>query len=270
MTLPECKEVLLAVDDAVLTVTLNRPHKRNAMNAGLVAEIISVTRAARDDASIRAIVFRGAAGNFCAGGDIAGMNMDDMDEASATNATWEFNRVFGRMVTSVNELPQIVVAVLEGAVMGGGLGIACVSDVAIAEEDAMFSMPETGLGIIPAQIAPFVVARIGLTQARRLALLGDRIRGEEAVRLGIAHFLTRSQDELERKLADVTAQIRTRAPDATAATKRLLFDVGRVDLDELLDAAADTFTAALRGAEGQEGTAAFLEKRKPCWAESSE
>jgi len=270
MTLPECKELLLAVDDGILTITLNRPHKRNAMNSELVAEIMDTVTAVRDDTSIRAIIFRGADGNFCAGGDISGMNMDESDKDSAARATWEFNRVFGRMVTAVNQVPQIVVSVLEGAVMGGGFGIACISDVAIADKDAMFALPETGLGIIPAQIAPFVVARIGLTQTRRLALLGDRIRGEEAVQLGIAHFVTRSPDELANKLDEVKAQIRTRAPNATAATKRLLLDVGSVELEALLDDAADTFTAALQSEEGQEGTAAFLQKRKPFWANKGE
>ena len=182
----------------------------------------------------------------------------------------EFNRVFGRMVTTVNRAPQIIVAALEGAVMGGGLGLACISDVAIADKKAMFAMPETGLGIIPAQIAPFVVARIGLTHARRLALLGDRVDGEEAVRLGIAHFLTHSKQELEAQMEKVTAQIRSRAPNATAATKRLLFDVGVVEHEALLDAAADAFTAALRGEEGREGTAAFVQKRKPFWAETDD
>lgn len=265
MTLPDCKELLLDIEDRILTITLNRPQKRNAMNSELVAEIMAAVTAVQDESSIRAIVFRGAQGNFCAGGDISGMNIDGMDEHSAARATWEFNRAFGRMVTLVDRAPQIIVAVLEGAVMGGGLGLACISDVAIADKDAMFSMPETGLGIIPAQIAPFVVARIGLTQARRLALLGDRINGEEAVRLGIAHFLTHSSAEIEEKLDTVKRQIRTRAPNATAATKRLLFDVGVVEHEVLLDAAADAFTEALRRKEGREGTSAFLQKRKPYW-----
>lgn len=270
MKLPDCKELILTIDGGILTITLNRPHKRNAMNSALVSEIMAAVESVQDNSSIRAIVFRGAEGNFCSGGDISGMNMEQMDDDSVAKATWEFNRVFGRMVTLVNSAPQIIVAVLEGAVMGGGLGLACISDVAIADKRAMFSMPETGLGIIPAQIAPFVVARIGLTQARRLALLGDRVDGEEAVRLGIAHFLTHSAEETGEKLETIKERIRSRAPNATAATKRLLFDVGVVEHEAMLDAAADAFTAALRGDEGQEGTAAFMQKRKPNWAKTEE
>ncbi len=270
MALPHCKELIPDVKAGILTITLNRPHRRNAMNARLVAEIMAVVDSVAQDTSTRAIVFRGAEGHFCSGGDISGMNIESMDEASAAEATWEFNRVFGRMVTRVNQAPQIIVAALEGAVMGGGLGLACISDIAIADSNARFSMPETGLGIIPAQIAPFVVARIGLTQARRLALLGERIDGAEAVRLGIAHTLTRSPQEMQQELDRVTARIRSRAPQATAATKRLLLDVGVVEQEALLDAAADAFTAAMRGEEGQEGTAAFLQKRTPSWATADE
>ena len=268
--LPHCKELLAHVEAGILTVTLNRPHKRNAMNAELVSEIMAVVDSVSEDATIRAIIFRGADGDFCSGGDVPGMHIETMDEASARKATWEFNRVFGRMVTRVNQAPQVIVAALEGAVMGGGLGLACISDIAIADENATFSMPETGLGIIPAQIAPFVVARIGLTQARRLALLGERIDGEEAVRIGIAHTLTRSPEDMQQELDRVKARIRSRAPNATAATKRLLFDVGAVEHEALLDAAADAFTEAMRSEEGQEGTAAFLQKRAPSWTKADE
>ena len=270
MALPNCKELILDVKAGILTITLNRPHKRNAMNTELVGEITAVVDSVARDSSTRAIVFRGAEGHFCSGGDISGMNIESMDEASAAKATWEFNRVFGRMVTRVNQAPQIIVAALEGAVMGGGLGLACISDVAIADRNAKFSMPETGLGIIPAQIAPFVVARIGLTQARLLALLGERIDGEEAVRIGIAHTLTQAPEEMQQELARVAARIRSRAPNATAATKRLLFDVGVVEHEALLDAAADAFTEAMRGDEGQEGTAAFMQKRAPFWMKADE
>jgi isohexenylglutaconyl-CoA hydratase len=241
MNLPHCKELRLDLMDGVLAITLHRPKKRNAMNSAMVAEIMAVAQAVIDEPSVRVIVFRGTGGHFCAGGDISGMNLDELDEEGAAKATWEFNRAFGRM-----------------------------ADVAISDKDAKFAMPETGLGIIPAQIAPFVVARIGLTQARRLALLGDRIEGEEARRLGIVHFVTQSTDELEQKLTTIIDRALSCAPNAIAATKQLLFDAGVVEHEALLDSAADAFTIAMRGEEGQEGTAAFLEKRKPSWARSDE
>src|SRR5690606_32924520 len=137
--------------------------------------------AIHDDRTVRAVVLRGAEGHFCAGGDIK-----DMANARASVGKTEadpfftLNREFGRLITAVNQAPQTVIVVAEGAVLGGGFGLACVSDVAIAAASAKFGLPETGLGVIPAQIAPFVVTRIGLTQARRLALLGARFDGAEA------------------------------------------------------------------------------------------
>jgi isohexenylglutaconyl-CoA hydratase len=266
MSLPNCKELLLDIDNGVLTVTLNRPHKRNAMNSALVAELVAVFDAIENDLSVRAVVLRGSEGHFCAGGDISGMNTDGQTEAEKTQATWDFNRSFGHMITKVNRAPQVVITLLEGAVMGGGFGLACISDVAIADANAKLSMPETGLGIIPAQIAPFVVARIGLTQARRLALLGERINGLEAKELGIVHFVTSSPAQMQTVYDDIIKKVRRAAPHANAVTKKLMLDVGKVDHEALLDRAADDFTAALRSDEGQEGTLAFLEKRPPFWA----
>lgn len=267
--LPECKELLLALDEGVLSITLNRPAKRNAMNKALVSELMAVFDAIADDRSVRAVVLRGAEGNFCAGGDIAGMNDGAVDEhgqpLSAEQAAWNFNRSFGHMITQVNKAPQLVITLLEGAVLGGGFGLACISDVAIARADAKFAMPETGLGIIPAQIAPFVVLRVGLTQARRLALTGERIDGREAAKIGLVHFVAEDAEQLDAQLAKTTAALRRCAPEATAATKALLMKVGDMELESLLDHASDLFSQSLNGAEGQEGTRAFIDKRKPNW-----
>lgn len=265
MTLPDCQELLLDYAAGVLTVTLNRPHKRNAMNAQLVDELMAVFYAIEDDRSVRAVVLRGSEGNFCSGGDIGGMQTRPED---ASRAAWEFNRGFGRLITRVNRAPQVVIVLLEGAVLGGGFGLACVSDVAIADRSAKFAMPETGLGIIPAQIAPFVVTRIGITQARRLALLGERVDGQAALQLGLVHYLTGSDAEMQEVLATVLKQVRRCAPGANAATKALMLAVGDVELERLLDGAADSFVTAMQGPEGQEGTQAFLEKRSPAWAQS--
>lgn len=265
MSLPDCQELLLEENAGVLHITLNRPHKRNAMNSAAVTEIMSVVDAVAEDRSIRALVFSGAEGNFCSGGDISGMNDDSQGDGK--DASWHFNRSFGHLITKVNRAPQLVVCLLEGAVLGGGFGLACISDIAIADRNAMFAMPETGLGILPAQIAPFVVARIGLTQTRRLALLGERINGDEAQRLGVVHHVVDGSEELNAKLAETLKQFKRCAPDATAATKSLILDTAMIaDLDKLLDRASDDFAKAITSAEGQEGTSAFVQKRKPEWA----
>ena len=146
--------------------------------------------------------------------------------------------------------------------------MACVSDIALALDTAQFGLPETGLGVIPAQIAPFVVQRIGLTQARRLALLGNRFNGHEAVRLGIAHEVFDSNADLDEALAKTINYIRRSAPNASRLTKALLHNSTQVsDLKSTLDQAAIQFAAAVSSDEGAEGAMAFIQKRLPHWAE---
>lgn len=270
LSLPHCSELLLELKNGVLYITLNRPHKRNAMNSALVAELESVLDAlvnASSAKSVRAIVLRGAEGNFCAGGDISGMKNVAQSDHVGRDASWHFNRSFGQLITKLNRTPQIVITLLEGVVLGGGFGLACVSDLAIADTNASFAMPETGLGIVPAQISPFVVSRIGITQARRLALLGQRINGTQALAIGLVHELTNSTNEMQSALARALELVQNVAPQATALTKQLLLDAHEtVTTDSFLDRAADDFSVALNSDEGQEGTRAFVEKRKPIWA----
>ncbi|MGH8443094.1 MAG: enoyl-CoA hydratase/isomerase family protein [Nevskiaceae bacterium] len=274
MKLPETKNLLLALDRGVLRVTFNRPDARNALSVGMLDDIVAVLDAVRDSREVRAIVMRGAGGNFCAGGDIKDMAGMRMAQAQASTRTGggddpaaAYNRKFGTMLRKVNEAPQATVAICEGAVLGGGFGVACVADVAFAHVDASFGLPETGLGIVPAQIAPFVVQRIGLSQARRLGVCGGRFKGEEARRLGIVHDVFRDDAALDTLLDDTLKQIVRCAPNANAVTKELMLKVGTIELDPLLDYAAKRFSEAVRSAEGAEGTAAFIEKRLPKWAQ---
>lgn len=264
MSLPNCETLLLNLEAGVLYVTLNRPDSRNAMSLAMVQELRAVLASVHTDLSVRAIVLRGAGGHFCAGGDIK-----DMAGARAVGAEAyrELNRAFGSLLEHAQHAPQVVVAVLEGAVLGGGFGLACVSDIAITAQTAKFGLPETSLGILPAQIAPFVVKRIGLTQTRRLALTAARFDGAEALRLGLVHFCEHDEQALVERLAQCLQQIRQCAPDANAATKALLLASETENLSALLDHAASQFADSVQGSEGVEGTMAFLQKRKPSWAQ---
>lgn len=269
-SLPECQTLALRQEGPVLHVTLNRPDSRNAMSLEMVRELATVFDRIEADRDIRAVVLRGAGGHFCAGGDIRDMAAARSQKATADEDPFrDLNRAFGRLIQQVNEAPQVTITILEGAVMGGGFGLACVSDVAIASKSARFAMPETSLGIIPAQIAPFVVERIGLTQARRLALLGLKIDGTEALRLGVVHEVATDDAALATTLENTLAHLIRCAPQATAATKALLHQVNKVPMTELLDDAAQQFADAVRGNEGAEGTLAFMQKRAPAWAQSS-
>ena len=267
--LPDCETLLLKLEDGVLHLCLNRPDCRNAMSLAMVGELRAVLRAVRHDLSVRALVLRGAGGHFCAGGDIR-----DMASARACSqgegggdAYRELNRAFGSLLEEAQHTPQVLIAVLEGAVLGGGFGLACVSDIAIARQDAQFGLPETSLGILPAQIAPFVARRIGLTQTRRLALTAARFDGAEAERLGLVHFVEADAQAMAERLTQCLQQVRQCAPGANAATKALLLATATENLGSLLDHAAGQFAEAVLGSEGVEGTLAFVQKRKPGWAQ---
>jgi isohexenylglutaconyl-CoA hydratase len=162
---------------------------------------------------------------------------------------------------------MLLIVVGEGAALGGGFGLVCVSDVAFAEAGCLFGMPEVTLGLVPAQIAPFVRARIGLTQTRRLALTGEMIDGRDARKLGLVHHSERGADALDKRLKKLLKQSLKAAPGAVSATKALLASCGETVTGERLDAAAQAFTGALLSEEGREGTTAFAQKRPAAWME---
>ncbi|WP_152207733.1 enoyl-CoA hydratase/isomerase family protein [Marinobacter changyiensis] len=267
---PQSDTLALEQHSHVLHVTLSRPEARNAMSLAMVAELSTVFSEIEQDPGIRAVVLRGTGGHFCAGGDIKDMAgaRNQPADAGEPDPFYRLNRAFGEMIQQVNQSSKVVIAVLEGAVMGGGFGLACVSDLAFAGPTARFGLPETSLGVIPAQIAPFVVERIGLTQTRRLALLGLRLDGAEACQLGLVHQFCNSDESLTEALQTALDQIRRCAPNATAATKALLHRVGHEPMGGLLDDAAKQFAHAIRSDEGAEGTLAFMQKRPPVWAET--
>jgi isohexenylglutaconyl-CoA hydratase len=270
MDLPQTQHSTTRLEAGVLHLTFNRPEARNAMSRQLLADIVNVFEAIRDDRGVRAVVLRGAGGNFCAGGDIKDMAASRQAMAKARpgeDPIAEYNRGFGVMLRKVNEAPQATIAICEGAVLGGGFGLACVADVTLAHEKANFGMPETGLGLAPAQIAPYVVHRLGIAQARRFGVCGARFQGEEARRLGIAHEVFRDDAGLAKLLEETIALIRRCAPQANADTKDLMLRTPHMEPDALIDYAAKKFSAAVQGPEGAEGTTAFIEKRLPKWAQ---
>ena len=206
-TLPDTQDLILEPSGSVLTIWLNRPHAKNALSGEMVDQLSAVLDAVREDRSLRTLIIRGKEGFFCAGGDIKGFKSDLQGGQPSHDDVARGNRTFGNLMIKLNEQPQTVIMLVEGAAIGGGLGLACVGDVTIVTRDAKFRLSETSLGIPPAQIAPFVTERVGLTQARRLMLTGARFKGEEAVEYGIGHILAEDTDDLEAKCAQVLAQI---------------------------------------------------------------
>jgi isohexenylglutaconyl-CoA hydratase len=251
-------------DGAVLHVTLNRPEVRNAMSLAMVRELIEVVKAAEQDGETRVVVLRGAGGHFCAGADLKDMAGARARLTEDPDAVMKVNAAFGELCIAYASASLAVVAVLEGTVMGGGFGLACVTDVAIAAENTVFRLPETSLGVLPAQIAPFLVERLGYAEAKRLAVTGSRIGAAEALQIRLVHEV-QPADGLDAALARVVDDILHCAPGALAATKALVSRARWEQPASLVQDAAKAFSRAALGPEGVEGMTAFLQKRKAKW-----
>lgn len=257
---------------AVIELTLNKPEARNAMSLTMVSELQQALQGAEQSAgqadAVRVVVLRGAGGHFCAGADLKDMAaarmraMQGVDDG--TDPIAEVNAQFGRMCAAFANSPLAIVAVLEGTVMGGGFGLACVADVAIASETANFRLPETSLGVVPAQIAPFLVERLGYSQAKRLAVTGGRLDAAAALAMGLVHQQVPTA-QLQTALDGVLSDILACAPGALAATKALMAKARLQAPTSLVHEAAAIFARAAQGPEGMEGMGAFLQKRKPNW-----
>ncbi|MDE2613388.1 MAG: enoyl-CoA hydratase/isomerase family protein [Burkholderiales bacterium] len=251
-------------DAGVLHLTLARPAARNAMTMAMVLELQQALATAEADGRTRVVVLRGAGGHFSAGADLKDMAGAHARLAADPDALVKVNAAFGELCVAFDDSPLAIVAVVEGTVMGGGFGLACVCDVTIAGDSAVFRLPETSLGLVPAQIAPFLVARLGTAQARRLAVTGGRIDARQALALGLVHEVHAGQ-ALDAAMARVLHDILQCAPGAIAATKALVARARLHAPATLVQQAAEVFSAAALSAEGIEGQSAFLQKRKAKW-----
>jgi len=256
---PTFETVILTITPPFAQVMLNRPAVKNAMNNQMVLDLIATFDSLKDNRELRAIVLSGAGGTFCAGGDIK-----EMVQAVQTGATDNFSGSLDKMLKTINEAPQVVIAKIEGAAMGGGFGIVCVADIAIASTEAKMGLPEVRLGIVPALISPYVIERVGLTRARELMLTGRRFDGYVAQQYGIVHEAV-VPEELDARVQVILEEIKQCSPHALAACKQLIFTVKDTPAEATVDYRADILTELRGSDDGQEGMTAFIEKRPPKW-----
>ena len=245
----------------VARVTINRPEVSNAFNDALMIELTDAFRGLGTDASVRVVVLTGAGKNFCAGGDIAWMKGQATQSGDDRIAG---SKLVADMLWAVNDCPKPVIARVNGAAFGGGVGLACAADVTVATEGAKFSLSEVRIGLIPANIAPFVVRRLGEANARRFGLSGRVFSAAEAVVVGLVHNLV-ADAELDDAVEAEIAHFLQAAPEAIARTKTLFAYVAHHD-DEAIKAYTPAALADAWETEcGREGIATFLEKRPPSW-----
>jgi len=246
-------------------LVLDAPESRNALSPEMVKAIDAAVAAASADDIARAIVLRGAGHMFSAGGNIGNFSQRLAAAGADQDPIADRNREFGAFLERFSTLDVPTVAVVEGAAIGGGLGLACCCDFVIVAADAKFALSETTLGIVPAQIAPFVVDRLGRSTTSRLTLSGQRFDGRKALALGVADVVAETQDDVNACLARALSEIGRCGPRANRRFKRLMRDEdARVRRSAWLDEASRCFSECMRD-EGGEGIVSFREKRLASW-----
>ncbi|MEA2165739.1 MAG: methylglutaconyl-CoA hydratase [Thermoanaerobaculia bacterium] len=253
------RTLLVEESDGVLSVTLNRPDVHNAFNDELIAEAIDLfggltaTRA-------RVVVLRGTGPNFCAGADLNWMSrmVSYSREENVRDSS-----LLARMYALINECPLPVVGRIQGAAIGGGVGLVAVCDIAIATRDAKFGLSEVKLGILPAVISPYVIAKIGATHARALFFTGERFDAERAQRIGLVH---RIADDVDAAVAETIALLKSSGPEAVRECKKLIAHVASHSLIDSIPYTVDAIASRRVSEEGQSGMSAFLKKEKAPWA----
>jgi methylglutaconyl-CoA hydratase len=253
--------ILTERDGPILRITLNRPEIRNAFDEEVIASLTAIASDAAQDQHLRAVVLAGSGKAFCAGADVAWM-------AKAVAYTHRENlsdaEDLARMLERLDMLPVPLIARIQGAALGGGVGLAAVCDIAIAAEDAVFALSEVKLGILPAVVAPYVLRKIGVSAARELFLTGRRFGAARATEIGLVHEVVPAA-ELDAAIAGRVGEILSAGPRGLATAKALIRTIAGAHPKDVIGLTTNTIAAQRVSEEGQEGLRAFLEKRKPSW-----
>ena len=248
----------------VATVTLDRPEKRNAFNDRVIGEIEAAFAEVGGDDAVRVVVLAANGPSFCGGADV---NWLKASVELSERENYDDAYAIARMLRTVDTVPKPTLALVQGAVMGGGAGLVAACDMAVAVRDAFFAMSEVRLGLIPAAVSPYVVAAIGVRAARRYFLTAERLDAAEALRLGFVHEVVEDAAALAAARDRIVGQLLACAPGAIAASKDLIRAVGGKIVDEtMMKETAARIARQRTSDDGQEGLAAFIERRAPRWA----
>jgi methylglutaconyl-CoA hydratase len=257
----EFRTILGAKEGNVLRLTMNRPQVHNAFNAAMIRELAVAFDEAKKDTDVRLVVLTGAGESFCAGADLNWMR-------EIIHYSYEQNlresRELAELMHAIYVLPKPTIARINGAVIGGGTGLFSACDIVIASDRAKFGLSEVKIGLVPAAIGPYVIRRIGESAARELFLTGERFDAHRALEIGLVNRVV-PHEALDDKVEEVVRLLLSSGPEALAKCKELLQRVPAMSLDEAKGYTAEMIAGLRVSPEGQEGMAAFLEKRKPKW-----
>lgn len=258
------KTIELVILNEVGTIWLNRPEIHNAFNEVMIAELIDMFKAIKDRDDVKIVVLRGRGKSFCAGADLNWMrNVAKYSYEDNYEESLNLSNCFYEIYTC----PKPTIAIVHGAAIGGANGLLAACDFAYADENTTFSLSEVKIGIVPACISPYVTKRVGEYGSKELMLTGKRFKGKEAAHHRLVNK-SLSSDELDIHLKEVIALLKTSGPKAMTHCKTLIYDISnKLNLQEAIGYTAKMIADIRASEEGQEGMAAFLEKRKPKWVE---
>lgn len=265
LSLPKSDVLHTEFDGRWLTLTMHDPKTRNALTDDMATALTETLDAVAENRSVRGITLQGSDGVFCSGGDLKGMarHISSADR----DAIIALSKRGGDLFAKLNSQPQFVLVLIDGPAMAGGLGLACCADMIGMTATARFALTEAKLGIPPAQIAPYVVSRIGVAAARRLVLTVQQLNSEDAIGIGLGDHVAPDTEALDNWSENIKSSVLQAAPGALAISKQIILQAGYASPDTLAGHAADAFTDCLLSEEGMEGIASFVGKRKPSWAE---
>ena len=251
--------------DGIATVTINRAAKRNAFNAEVIAALHEAFMTLSDADGVRLVFLTGAGASFSAGADLEWMKAA-VEWSESENR--EDAMALASMLKALHDLPQLTVALIDGPAFGGGAGLAAACDMAVATERSTFAFSEVKLGLTPATISPYVIRAIGARNAKRLFATGEVFGAAEAQGYGLVSQVVADAEAFDAVRAGLSAAIKACAPGAVADAKELVNDIEGAEIDRgVMEETAKRIAARRVSEEGREGVLAFLEKRKPGWAE---
>lgn len=258
------KTIILDRQDEVVRITLNRPEIHNAFNSILISELSDAFFRVKEDGAVRVVVLTGEGKSFCAGADINWIR-EIIHYSFEQNL--EESLQLAELLHLIYTLPKPTVAMVNGSAIGGGNGLLSACDMAVAAEEAIFGLSEVKIGLVPAAISPYIIRKIGESKSREYFLTGKRITAQKALEIGLVNEVV-SGEKLEERVDELVKLLLSSGPEAIASCKELIFNVSRMTLEEAKGYTARMIAHLRISEEGQEGTAAFLEKRKPLWAKN--
>lgn len=254
--------IKVEIKDKVARIILNRPEVHNALSPEMINELTEVFSKFQTDKSVRVIILCGEGKSFCAGADLNYMK-------SMINASYEENLEdadkLGKMFKTIYDTSIPVIAKVQGSAFGGGIGLISVCDIGLSVNEAKFSLSEAKIGLVPGVISPFVIRKVGFSNASRYFITSERFDANQAKEIGLISEVINDVSKLDEKIEEITETIINNGPQAVSECKKLIRDVIDKNIEEALESSKKYIAGCRISKEGQEGMKAFFEKRTPSW-----